>query len=230
MTFKMTLPLLMAALAGVYAAPAQSAECRQELKWSDATYAKRTTVLPSDTLTAEITGYSNGMHASMTVNGATSAVLRIDSKGGSESIYFTYGDGKPKPSEFGEVSMLVEPPMSQDWKRFGRPCSMEDKVAIKFDERDLPAGTRDIKLVGTIERDGAQLSYSMDSEAPPPNGRGKEKWEGVLNYSRQTKLVPMDKDMQGWHVWRGGTFVRTLPAGKPITIGSVLGQLNKSPR
>lgn len=224
MNVKTTVPFLWIALASAVATPVLAAECQQNLKWTDATFAQRDTVLTDISSSAEIRSYSNGMVASMTIKGATARMLRMNAKGDQESIYFTEGPGKPKPSDFSEISMLVEPPMTHGWPRFAKPCALPDKVAVPFDERDLPVlgqGPKG-KMSGTIERDGAQLKYSLEADSPPPQGRGMEKWQGVVDYSRQLTLVPMQMDIQGWHMWRGNTFVRTLAKGKPVTVASVL--------
>lgn len=215
--------LFALAMANPLLAHAQ-ATCPKDLKWIDATYAERTITRPSQLESAKIEAFSNASVIYVANGGIRSGMIEILPKHRPDSIQLTFGRDQPTPIEFSEASMLVEPPMTSDaWPRMMGPCAVSDGVGIEFDEKDVPtfieAHSNGIpKFRGVMKRNGLSVSYSMTV------GNG-EQWQGELNYSRELKSFDLQTDVQGWHVFRANSYVKTLPTGKPVSILSVIEQM-----
>lgn len=200
------------------------AGCPKELKWTDATYAQRTTTKNGQVVKADAEAFVNAFIAHLSVDGARSGMIDVFIKNRTRSVQLTFGDSKPNPVEFSEISMVVEPPMANGaWPRMMSPCSLPDGVNIDFDENDIPPFTKEHAQAipgfkGTLRRSGLSISYSMVVE-------GGETWQGEANYGRELKNFDVHTDVQGWHVFRSNSYVETLPVGKPVSILSVIEKL-----
>jgi len=200
------------------------ATCPKDLKWIDATFAERAITRPGQLESAKIEAFSNASVIHVDIGGNRSDMIEILPKHRPDSIQLTFGRNRPSPIEFSEVSMLVEPPMTGGaWPRMMGPCAVSDGVGIEFDEKDVPtfidAHSNGIpKFKGVMKRIGLSVSYSM--------AVGKsEQWQGRLNYSRELKSFDLQTDVQGWHVFRANSYVKTLPIGKPVSLLSVIEQM-----
>jgi hypothetical protein len=197
------------------------ATCPSVLKWTDATYAQRTTTKDGHVVQADTEVFRNASIAHLNVDGVESGIIEIFSKNRVNSIQFTLGHDNPNPVEFAEISMVVTPPMANEaWPRMMGPCSVPDDVSTDFDEDEIPAFAKKyaqttLKFKGTLLRTGLRISYSMfvaDGES----------WQGEASYNRELKDFDMRTDVQGWHVYRANSYVETLPIGKPISVLSVI--------
>ncbi|MFL6660338.1 MAG: hypothetical protein ACJ8GW_19785 [Massilia sp.] len=215
------LVLAMSILPETYA----RAGCRQALKWTDSTYAQRTTTKNGQVVKADVQAFVNASTAHLSVDGARSGLIEVFSKDRTRSVQFTFGDNKPNPLEFAEISMIVEPPMANGaWPRMMGPCSLPDGVTMRFDEADIPASVKGNAepipgFKGTLRRKGLRVSYSMLVE-------DGETWQGESNYSHKLPILDMHTDMQGWHVFRTNAYVETLPTGKPVPLRSVIEKMS----
>jgi hypothetical protein len=204
----------------VHSAFAQT-KCAQELKWIDATYAQRTTTRGSQLVKADVESFANASVIHLDINGVKTAMIDMSIKRGEGSIQLTFGGGQPKPVEFSEISMAVEPPMSSgDWPRMKGPCSIPDGENVNFDESDLPAFVKGHaqsfpKFRGTLMRNGLRIRYSMTVE-------DGETWQGEANYVSASKDIDVRTDVQGWHIFRANSYVETLPVGQPVSLLSVI--------
>jgi hypothetical protein len=55
-----------------------------------------------------------------------------------------------------------------------------------------------------------------------------ERWQGEANYTSELKHFDLHTDVQGWHVFRANSYVETLPAGKPVSMLSVIEKMTLS--
>ncbi|MTW10177.1 hypothetical protein GM658_06135 [Pseudoduganella eburnea] len=195
--------------------------CPKELKWIDATYAERKITRDGQIESAKIEAFLNASVIHVDIGNVQSGMIEIFPKNHADSIRLTFGRDRPKPSDFAEVSMLVEPPMTNAaWPRMMGPCAVSSGTDIEFDESDVPdfieAHANNIpKFKGIIRRDGLNVSYSMKVESG-------ERWQGELNYSRDLQSFDLQTDVQGWHVFRANTYIKTLPSGAPVSLLSVI--------
>ncbi|MBV8634164.1 MAG: hypothetical protein JO002_06715 [Burkholderiaceae bacterium] len=133
--------------------------CPKELKWIDATYAERKITRNGQIESAKIEAFLNASVIHVTIGNVQSGMIEIFPKNHADSIRLTFGRDRPKPSDFDEVSMLVEPPMTNAaWPRMKGPCAVSSGADIEFDESDAPdfieAHTDNIpKFKGVIRRD-----------------------------------------------------------------------------
>lgn len=215
-----SLLVLLVAMLNVPPTYAQ-ASCSEELNWTDSTYAQRTTARKGQIVRADVEAFANASVIHLSVNDAQSGMIEILSKNRADSIQLTFGHGKPNPVEFSEISMVVEPPMSNGaWPRMMSPCAISDGASIDFDGDDISAFVKEHvqafpKFHGTIRRRGLRISYSMDVE-------DGESWKGEVDYERELKYFDLHTDVQGWHVFRANSYVETLPIGKPVSVLSVI--------
>jgi len=220
------LPVLLAAILGT--APAHAKDlCRQEFKWTDATYAKRDTRKDGQVTLAEVEVFANATVVRLNIDGARSGVIDLRRTANATSIQLTYGNNKPAPLEFAEISMIVEPPMARgNWTRLTGPCSIPDGTAVTFDENDIPASERigayPPKFRGTLQRHGLRVRYSMTSD-------DGEVWQGELAYGRRLKDLDPNADVSGWNVFRAGSYVETLPANTPAPLRVALERISGRP-
>jgi hypothetical protein len=199
-------------------------ECPQELKWEDATFAQRTIKRTTQIMKADIETFANASVIHLDIDGVQSGMIDVLAEKRDDSIQLTFGDGKPRPVEFSEISMAAEPPMSSGtWPRMKGPCSIPDGDSVDFDEGDMSAFIKEHaqefpKFRGTLTRGGLRISYSMTVE-------GGEAWQGEVNYARELKKFDLRTDVQGWHVFRANSLVETIPVGKPVSVLSVIEQM-----
>jgi hypothetical protein len=198
--------------------------CPKDLKWIDATFAERKIKRESQIESARVEAFLNASVIHLEIGKVQTGLIEIFPKYHADSIRLTFGSDRPSPSDFAEVSMLVEPPMtSTAWPRMMGPCAISDGIDIEFDERDVPdfiaAHANSIpKFKGIIRRDALNVSYSMKVEST-------ERWQGEMDYSRDLHSFDLQTDVQGWHVFRGDIYIKTLPSGAPVSLLSVIEQM-----
>lgn len=165
---KLTGSLVFLVLATLNASKAHAqAACPSDLKWTDTTYAQRKIAKDGRVLIADTEIFRNASIAHLNVDGVMSGMIEIFSKNRTNSLQFTFGHNVPNPIEFGEISMIVEPPMANEvWPRMVGPCSIADGVGVDFDENDIPVSTKQYsqavpEFKGTLLRTGLHISYSM---------------------------------------------------------------------
>ena len=49
-----------------------------------------------------------------------------------------------------------------------------------------------------------------------------ERWQGEMNYSRDLQNFDLQTDVQGWHVFRANTYIKTLPSDAPVSLLTVI--------
>jgi len=220
------LSVLFAAILGTVPAHAKDL-CRQEFKWTEATYAKRDTRKAGQVTLAEVEVFANATVTRLNIDGARSGVIDLRRTANATSIQLTYGSSKPAPLEFAEISMIVEPPMARgNWPRLMVPCSIPDGTAVTFDENDVPAaeriGAHPRKFRGALQRDGLRVSYSMTAD-------DGEVWQGELAYGVDLPDLDLNTDVSGWNVFRAGSYVETLPANMPAPLRVALERISGRP-
>lgn len=211
---------------------ARQVTCPKDLKWGDATYAQRTTRIEGLVSKADIEIFSNATVSHLEFNGIAGALIMLGAKGDPSGINLTFGAGQPKPFEFAEIAMVVEPPMTHGaWPRFSGPCAVKDGVVVNFDETEISPSLHSTaatpqKFHITLKRDGLRILYSMAVENEPGSDRGAETWQGVWQHDRKLKSFSLETDVQGWHVFRANTYLMTLPIGTAIPLGAALKRAN----
>lgn len=157
-------------------------------------------------------------------------LLRV--KAGNETISLTFGNNKPKPIDFAEIAMALEPPMVDgSWLRMKRPCHIKDGSVIAFSEKDLSSkkdanAVNSLRFHGVLKRQALSFSYVMTVEA---NGAEPGlSWQGNLRYGPRDKVFDLATDIEGWHVYRADTFVGTIPTGVRVPLSAVLDEIEKS--
>jgi hypothetical protein len=202
--------------------------CAEELTWRDAIHAERTSIdINGRLIQAKVENFSNAWLAVIDEGGSKSILLRMNS--GSDAISLTFGSNRPKPIEFAEIAMAVEAPMGDgSWPRMKRPCDIKDGSVIEFSEKDMPTNMflNAMKLSrfhGVLKRQALSFSYVFKVEAD-----GVEpsfSYQGSLRYGHPNKAIDLSTDMEGWHVYRANTFVKTIPAGVPVPLSAVLNEM-----
>jgi hypothetical protein len=205
--------------------------CPQELTWGDATYAERSTVDSKGRLIrASVESFSNAGLIEVDETSFKARLLRM--KNAEAAISLTFGADRPKPIDFAEIAMAVEPPMGDgSWSRMKRPCDIKDGSVIAFSEKDM-RGEADanpvnsVRFHGVLRREGLSFSYVITVEAG-----GAEpgfSYKGQLRYGLHDKAFNLATDMRGWHVYRADTFVKTLPMGVRVPLSAVLDEAKVS--
>jgi hypothetical protein len=212
----------------------QASSCPKELRWQDATYAQRTTIMDGKVLRASVERFANLRVAEIVESGERSALISVDAPAGAEPIALTFGASRPVPAAFGEISMVLAPPMAElSFRRMQRPCDVADGSGIAFDARDLPVEIRDAlasksSFHGVLTRQGLEFVYTFTVDAD--SGGGASSWQGTLRYGPATKAFEPATDVQGWHVYRAGAFVKTIAVGAPMPLSAVLDEMRDRPR
>jgi hypothetical protein len=211
---------------------AQDLLCTQSITWRGATYAQRTTNIEGQLIRAEIESFSNVWFAQINEGPERAAIISVKEKFGGDAITLTFGKDRPKPSDFSEIGMAVEPPMGDgNWPRMKNPCDVKDGSVVEFNENEMDVATGENSMKtprfrGVLRRKSMRFSYSIEFEA---NGTDQAmSWQGELNYGSATKIFNMATDVQGWHLYRAGTFVKTMPIGKTVDLSTVLNELGVS--
>lgn len=230
MTPRISSILFIAAIVLSRSTLAQDSSCPQNLSWRDASFAQRLTNEEGQTLKATIEGFSNLSIAQIDAGAYRGKVMSLRGRPGDDAIAFTFGEARLAPQEFAEISIAVEPPMvNGTWPRMRKPCDIKDGSVIEFDENDMAdnAGEKtanQAKLRGVIRRQGLRFTYTVTIDAT--GGQTPAVWQGELNYE-PPQPFDMTTDVQGWHVFRGGRFVRAIPLGKPVQVATVLNEMRK---
>lgn len=203
-------------------------KCKPGLSWKDATHLQKTTYQGSVVGKAEWKKFSNLTWMLLETDGRTEYAIQLADK-----YYLTYGQRRPKPSDFAAIATVVESPMWESnaatMKRFPHPCALKNGENIPFNEADFvfwsnADSQRKIQIFGSLKRQAYRVHYSMEMT------RGKSDQEldklfGVWEFQPQLETFSVDFDVQGWHVFRGDVLVRSLPVGQVMSLGKLLGEL-----
>ncbi|MFL6658834.1 MAG: hypothetical protein ACJ8GW_12230 [Massilia sp.] len=175
--------------------------------------------------------FANGLVGRWSFAGDPTGVIYLRRAEGEEEVTLTYGARRAPPDGFVGMTVAAEPPMAHGtWPRFASPCALANGVDIAFDQSDLTNrdGTDDTeraKFKGTIRRDGMRIKYSMlvlDDAASKTIGSSVQ---GSLEYRPPAGSGELLKtDVQGWHVYRGQKYLKSLPSGRAIALADVLKQ------
>ena len=205
--------------------------CPEELTWREATYAERSTIDSNGRLIqVSVENFSNALLAVVDQADYKARLLRM--KTGEAAISLTLGDNRPKPIEFSELAMAVEPPMGDgSWPRMKRPCDIEDGSVIAFSEKDMRVESNakamtSPKFHGVLKRQALSFSYVITFETD--GAEPSFSYQGHLIYSPPDKAFDLATDMEGWHVYRADIFVRTIPKGVQVPLSAVLNELKPS--
>ena len=231
---KTSLSALCFVLFAALNARAQSANCPPELQWTEATSQQRITPMEGQLAEARVEVFANATVSTLDIGGDKAGVLAMKAGHGFDGINLTFGKDQPKPFDFAEISMAVAPPMVDlSFPSFATPCAVNDIGPLPFSEQDLaPADRRDmptLKFQGTLQRTGLRIAYSMTLQEGGTAKAGSETSTGTWRYEQTLKNFPLDTDVQGWHVYRGNTFLMTLPAGRPLALSAALKQVGQLP-
>lgn len=205
---------------------ADELSCPKNLTWRDAIYAQRIVQINGKTVKAETKRLSDAWTAEFDEHGNKAAIISLKRNAGNAPTAFTFGEPRPSPSEFSEMAMAVEPPMGDgSWSRMRRPCDIRDGERVDFSENDLEAYIRENSLGrpvfhGSIQRHGLDFSYEVMFEA---NGAEPAfSWQGKLQYGAIHEAFNLATDVQGWNLYRGGLFVKTVPIGEAVSVSTEL--------
>ncbi len=214
---------------------AQDLSCPAALTWRDATYARRIidTGIDGRTITVELEGSPTLWRAQFDAGEGRVAIISMENKTADGTIALTFGKNRPRPSDFADIAKAVEPPMvAGNWRGMERPCAVKNGSAIAFDEKNVPntkaLAAKPVAVRGVLRRDGLRFTYSatLSDKATSPG----LSWQGELIFSASARLAQQTGDVQGWHVYRADTFVRTIPLGKPVALATVLAELDAAPQ
>ncbi len=203
-------------------------KCKQGLSWKDATHLQKTTYQGNVVGKAEWKKFSNLTWMLLETDGRAEYAIQF-----AEKLYLTYGQRRPKPSDFAAIGSAVESPMWESnlatMRRFPHPCVLKNGENIPFNEADFVFWSntdqqRKLQIFGSLKRQAYRVHYSMEMT------RGKSDQEldklfGVWEFQPQLEEFSDDFDVQGWHVYQGDILVRSLPLGQMIRLGQLLAEL-----
>jgi hypothetical protein len=229
MSAEISLPILFVALFAAQSTQAQPVTCPKTLRWIDATHLQRSTRIAGHIGKADTEIFSNATISHLEFDNVSGAVIMMKGKDYPNGINLTFGTGYPKPPkpfDFAEISMAVEPPISEGiWPRISGPCVVDDGVSVHFDETDSSHLFNNVqKFHGTLKRNGLSINYSLVFE-DGSDSDSRVEMQGVWKYERELKSFSLETDVQGWHVYRANTYLMTLPIGTQISLATVLKQV-----
>jgi hypothetical protein len=202
--------------------------CPKELTWRDATYAERSTVDSDGRLIrVSVENFQNALLA--VVDQADYKAKLLSMKTGATPISLTLGNNRPEPTKFSEIAMAVEPPMGDgNWPRMKRPCDIEDGSVIAFSEKDIrvepDANTMaSPRFHGVLQRQALSFNYVITVEAD--GAEPSFSYQGSLRYGPPDRAFDLATDMEGWHVYRANSFVRTIPTEGRMPLSAVVNEL-----
>lgn len=200
--------------------------CPEDQTWRDSIYALRIVQINGQTIKAEAKRFSNAWTAEVDENGKKAAIISLKGIAGNAPVAFTFGERRLSPEEFSEIAMAVEAPMGDgSWSRMKRPCDIRDGERVDFNENDLDADVRQNSserpvFHGFIQRHGLDFSYEVMFAA---NGTDPAfSWQGRLKYGAVHEALNLATDIQGWNLYQGRLFVKTIPIGKAASISAAL--------
>lgn len=212
----------------VFLARADEVKCPKTLTWKDATHLQRTSYNGNLAAKAEWKLYSNATYSMLEVDGSTRQLVQL-----SNGLSLTFGQQRPKPQDFAEISSAVATPMwdagTANLLRFPTPCTLKTGDSLPFNERDFiywkasdPQAQR--QIFGSLKRQALVVTYSMEIK----RGKSDEQLDslyGFWEYQNKLERFPENTEIQGWHVFRGNDFLKTLPTTSKLTLRELLLQL-----
>ncbi len=229
MRAKISLSFFFIVILEAQLAQAQPTTCPRDLRWSDATYIQRTTRIGGHVSKANFEKFSNATFVRFEFDGVPKAVvIRLKGREHVDDIYLTSGSDRPRPSDFSEIGMVLDLPMSDGtWPRLSNPCAPEDGVSVHFDETDMPSDAgKSTKFHGTLTRSGLRITYVMTAQVEDDKASDGVPMalEGTWKYTRELEEISSEIDVQGWHLYRADVYLKTLPVGAPISLATALKQ------
>lgn len=200
---------------------AQEQKCAKTLAWKDATHLQRVTKNRDVDAKAEWKLFRNGILIQLQIDGKTSKLLSLPN-----SIELTYGNGRPRPIEFAEIEMAVESPMwgagNANLIRFPTPCKLANGENLPINERDFiqwKEGTEhsQLKIFGSLRRQGLAVKYAIEIKRRA-NEDQAETLYGLWEYQAELATLPKDFDLQGWHVFKDGEYLKTISEGRVYSL------------
>ncbi|MBR7798439.1 hypothetical protein [Undibacterium fentianense] len=210
-------------LAGIDAF-AEGVVCKKTLAWKDATHLQRTSVKGDVSIKSEWTQYTNGELFVSQINGRPVRFLKLGN-----GISLTSGSGLPKPDEFSMMLAAVASPMwessTANLTRFARPCLLKEAEDQPFNEKDFvywkPSEDSPIRIFGSLKRQGLVVKYSLEI-ARRGTDSVSEPLFGAWEHQTILEAIPDNFDLSGWHLFRDGDFVRTMPNNVPFSLKDLI--------
>lgn len=204
---------------------ADESKCPRTLAWKDATYLKRTFYNGNLAARAEWKLYSDATYSMLEVDGKTIQLVML-----ANGLNLTYGKQRPNPSEFVNIASAVAGPMWDDSRanlpRFPKPCDLKNGESYPFNERDFiywksNDAQMDRRIFGSLKRQGFVVSYAMEIK----RGKSDEQLDslyGTWEFQNKLDKFPEATEVQGWHLFRGNEFLKTLPTTSKFTLRELL--------
>lgn len=207
---------------------AAEVKCPKTMAWKDATHLQRTSYNGNLAAKAEWQLYSNASYSMLEVDGSRDQLLQLPN-----GLNLTFGKQRPNPKDFSEISNAVATPMwdagTANLIRFPTPCTLKVGESLPFNERDfIYWKTSDMQaqrqIFGTLKRQGLVVTYAMEIK----RGKSDDQLDslyGTWEYQSKLEQFPESTEIQGWHVFRGSEFLKTVPTTSRLTLRELLLQL-----
>lgn len=207
---------------------AEEVKCPKTLAWKDATHLQRTSYNGNLAAKAEWRMYSDASYSMLEVDGNINQLLQL-----SHGLNLTSGKQRPNPKDFAEISNAVAAPMwdagNANLLRFPTPCVLKAGESLPFNERDFiywkasdPQAQR--QIFGSLKRQGLVVTYAMEIK----RGKSDEQLDslyGTWEYQTKLEKFPENTEIQGWHVFRGNEYLKTVTTASRLTLREFLLQL-----
>lgn len=203
---------------------ANAQHCDRAISWKAASYLKRSANSGAVSSTAEWRHYRNADWAQTNFDGQVTSMISLDN--GLRLIHSTEG---AKPIELAELALAIESPMWSAGKNMfphiAIPCQLKEGENTPVSRQDLNVShgsTNDLpKIYGNLRRQGMRVTYAIEIQ----RGRSDDQldsWVGTWEFEANPKNFPMNYDVQGWRVYRGGEMQEQLRIGLHVSISEVL--------
>lgn len=207
---------------------AEEVKCPKTLAWKDATHLQRTSYNGNLAAKAEWKLYSNATYSMLEVDGSMSQLLQL-----SNGLNLTFGKQRPSPVDFASIANAVATPMWDagviNFLHFPTPCALKSGESQPFNERDFiywKAGDTRAQgqIFGSVKRQGLIVTYAMEVK----RGKSDDQLDslfGTWEFQAKLEVFPENADVQGWHVFRGNDYLKTVPTTNRITLRELLLQM-----
>ncbi len=207
---------------------AQELKCPKTLAWKDATHLQRTLYKGNLSEKADWRLFSDASLFELAVDANVSKFLRHVS-----GLHFTYGNGRPHPDAFKEIEGAVASPMwesgTANLRPFPTPCTLKNGENLPFNERDFTYWKQgderlQIMIFGSLKRQNFLVKYGLEIKRGGNDGQ-LDKLYGLWEYQAKLAALPEDFDLQGWHVFKDGDYLKTISVGRVYRLSEVLADL-----
>lgn len=203
----------------------------REVGWQDAIYAQRSAGGDGRLARIRFENFSNAWTGDVEQDGERYRLVSMHTRAGGDTIEFTSGKNFPKPVQFLHAGVRSEPMMGDgSWPMLARPADIEDGGMVEFDEKNVRADLRArmaerAPFRGVMQRQGGHFHYIVAFEAHGADPAFS--MEGELIFGEAKKAFDLATDMQGWHVYRDNTLIKTIPLGQPAPLSAVLSEIGR---